>query len=258
MTGKLKILITSLLTLLLINSVSTGIFYKTMNEEIKEVDNLTYTNSQLIEELKIYKEGIGDLASQIDEKASEIERLSFRRSAEYFIVGIDDSNDSENTGEIIMLRVVIKNGDGGVFTNITGISFERDIQESINTAISVAKNVTGEDLTGRDVMVTLVLLRSQENKIRNTKISGKSAGAAICFATISAINNKSIPDDVFITGTMKEDGEIGTVSGVKEKAEVARDFGAKILLVPKGRRVSVEGIEVIEVENIYEAQNHLF
>lgn len=257
MTKKLKILIVFLLILLIVFSISAGSFYVKINEHKKEEENLKNVttnleleNAYLIKNLKIDEKEIENLSLQINEAESEIKRLNYERSAECSILGI---NDSTGRGEILKLQIVIKNGKGGVFNNITGVVFERDIQESINTALTVAKNVTGENLTDCDVMVTLA---GQNNDDR--RIAGKSGGAAICLAAISAIDNKNISTDVLITGTIKKDGKIGTVLGLKEKAGVAKSQGVKMILVPKGMEIRMEGIEVIGVSDIYEAQDYIF
>ncbi len=41
-----------------------------------------------------------------------------------------------------------------------------------------------------------------------------------------------------MTGTIEEDGSIGKIGGVSEKADAAGKYGAKIFLVPSGQAVA--------------------
>ena len=90
-----------------------------------------------------------------------------------------------------------------------------------------------------------------------------------------------------VTGTINEDGTIGEVGGVLQKAKAAKELGAKLFLVPKGegeqtflkpeencvqkagfifcettyKQITVNigknaGISVIEVENVEEAYKY--
>ena len=67
--------------------------------------------------------------------------------------------------------------------------------------------------------------------------AGPSAGAALTIATIAALKHDSIRSDVVITGTINADGTIGQIGGVLEKAQAAKDIGAKLFLVPVGQGV---------------------
>ena len=121
-------------------------------------------------------------------------------------------------------------------------------------------------------------------------LGGGSAGAAMSIATISALLGKELKDNVVITGTIREDGVIGPVGGLIEKAQAVAENEKKIFLIPKGqgilnyyekeirqvkrgnftisrtyyvpKRFDLKkygkeelGIEVIEVETIYEVMS---
>lgn len=253
MTRKFKVSIFLLLILLIIALISSGLEYKTINELKYETEILEKENNNLIKKIEIGQKEIENCSLQINETESEIKRLKIVRSANYYILGIDDSSGD---GEVINFEVVIKNGSGGIFTNITGVAFESDMQESIYTALNVAKNVTGDNLTNCDVMISF--LEPYKYTVYNSRMSGESSGVAICLAIISAINNQTISDDVLITGTIKEDGKIGAVLGLEKKVEAARKNGAKTVLVPMGMRISKEGIEIREVGSIDEAEKYVF
>jgi len=63
---------------------------------------------------------------------------------------------------------------------------------------------------------------------------------------------------VVITSTIFPTGKIGNVTGVKEKIKAAKNIGAELVLVPKGQRIDVEGIKVIEVKDLKEAEEYIF
>jgi uncharacterized protein len=167
-------------------------------------------------------------------------------------------------------------GDGKVLTNIEKLLFWVDTQFSIQTSKDVAKNITNVDTDAYDLIYNI--------KTDATLVGGPSAGAALTIATIAALENKTLKNDIIITGTVDSDGSIGQVGGVLEKAQAASDVGIKVFLVPPGQgeqvylkpnetcirrsgfifcettyeQVTINigedvGISVIEVENISEA-----
>ncbi|MCX6801908.1 MAG: hypothetical protein NT067_02230 [Candidatus Diapherotrites archaeon] len=103
-------------------------------------------------------------------------------------------------------------------------------------------------------------------------VEGPSAGAAMALLLISMLQDKKIPDYVAMTGQIAEDGSIGAVGGVFEKAQKASETGITVFLIPKGEAYQMHrfpdgiktvnlpdyalsewGMKVIEVSNIDEA-----
>jgi len=120
-------------------------------------------------------------------------------------------------------------------------------------------------------------------------VEGPSAGAALTVATIAALEGAETNRSVMMTGTIREDGTIGPVGGVLEKAKAAASIGAKKLLVPPGQSVEItyetkkncrqmgwteycstetvqmshdvaeeSGIHVVEVQNVRSALGHFY
>ncbi|MBR9682442.1 MAG: ATP-dependent protease, partial [Candidatus Aenigmarchaeota archaeon] len=106
--------------------------------------------------------------------------------------------------------------------------------------------------------------------------------------TISVLEQKELKENVIITGSVNENGTIGPVGSIYEKAEAAKNNGAKLFLVPKNSSIEIEtkpskvcedkdgieycetkyvetstnigeavGIMVLEVSNIQEAMNYM-
>jgi len=70
--------------------------------------------------------------------------------------------------------------------------------------------------------------------IDTARVSGPSAGLAFTLAIIDQLTPGSLTGgkNVAITGTVGEDGSVGIVGGVKQKAVTARRAGAKLMIVP--------------------------
>lgn len=132
--------------------------------------------------------------------------------------------DQDGNGVTTMLDVEIVPGSGKTLTNVDKLFFWTDTQGSIRTAKSVAEAITNKKLDNVDLIYTI--------RANASVIEGPSAGAAIAIATIAAIQNRTLNDSVMITGTINQDGSIGTVGSITEKAVAARQIGALLFLVP--------------------------
>jgi len=144
-------------------------------------------------------------------------------SAEINLPAVDQNGD----GVVTPLVVEVKPGDGKILTNIEKLLFWVDTQQSIQIAKQVAENVTKLDVDKYDLIYTV--------KSEAVLVGGPSAGASLTVATIAALENKEVKSDIMMTGTINPDGTVGTVAGILEKAEAAKDIGAKVFLVPKGQ-----------------------
>ena len=145
----------------------------------------------------------------------------------------------------MQINVEIKAGNGKILVNTatpTGVDF----QSSARTAVQVAEDITGVDLSNNDVIFSI----TSEQNIEI--VDGQSAGATMTILLISELNSIEIRNDVLITGAINSDSSIGRVGGIVEKANTAGEYGAKIFLVPSGQSiVQVETCEERQVGNIY-------
>jgi predicted S18 family serine protease len=136
--------------------------------------------------------------------------------------------DKNGNGVIATLSVDAKPGIGRTLVDINQILFWVDTQDSMRTAKIVAQDVTGIDLSEYDIIYSI-----QANA---SAIEGPSAGAAMGIATILELENRTFNEDVTITGTLNEKGEIGKVSGILAKAEAAEASGMNLVIVPVGQK----------------------
>ncbi len=184
--------------------------------------------------------------------------------------------DREGKGVVTLLVVEAREGNGKTLVDIDSLLFFTDTQESIITAKKVSSDLTGLNLENYDLTYTLYA--------EADSIGGPSAGAALTIATIAALQDLELRENVMITGRIFSDGRIGGVSAISAKAEAVKNEGATIFLVPKGQgsettfetertckmqgnnevctieKIPIEknvgeeiGIEVIEVSTIQEA-----
>ena len=142
---------------------------------------------------------------------------------EISLVAVDQDGNGVSTPLIVESKI----GTGKTLTNIEKLLFWTDTQQSIQIAKYVAENLTNINASKYDLTYSI--------ESEATVIGGPSAGAALTIATIAALRNEKIRNDVVITGTINGDGTIGEIGGVLEKAKAANDVGAKLFLVPLGQ-----------------------
>lgn len=156
---------------------------------------------------------------------------------------------SDGEGVVSGLTVEIGPGSGKIMVDTRPlIGF--DFQYAGRIAVKVASDITGyalddenKGLKGANVLFTVSTQTGESVEIQ--AVDGPSAGAATAVATIAALENRKVKENVIMTGTINEDGSIGTVGGVFEKAKAANDAGAELFLVPPGQSVVTMYREVV-------------
>ena len=132
----------------------------------------------------------------------------------------------ESSGGIFQLQLEIKPGNGSIYTSIsprTGFA----TQESEFAAVQYAFASSGFNMNECDVLFKM------KGNFGDNSVDGPSAGGAMALATRAALLNRTIRQDVAMTGTISPDGKVGEVGGIIEKALAAADAGAKYFVVPK-------------------------
>jgi uncharacterized protein len=135
--------------------------------------------------------------------------------------------DNNGEGIITTLGVETVPGSGRILVDIENLVFWEDTQNSMRTAKEVAGKITNKNVTDYDFVYTV--------HTNATMVGGPSAGAAITVATIAALENKSINENVMITGAIKSDGSISKVTGISAKAKAAKQINISTFLVPPGQ-----------------------
>lgn len=128
-------------------------------------------------------------------------------------------------GAMIHVSVEVKPGSGRVLVvtkPLMGVVF----QDAANVAVYVAQKKTGIELRGSDVIFSVT------SQAEIPAVDGPSAGALMGIITVAALQNKSLRQDVTITGSIDKDGRIGEIGGVVEKAMAAKKNGKSLILIP--------------------------
>jgi len=138
-------------------------------------------------------------------------------------------------GTIMKIIVSIREqGEGLILVN-TEVPTGIDFQESAKTAVQVAQDYLDADLSKKDIVFSITV---DADKTQLQAVDGHSAGAAMAVLLISEIQEKTIIDDIVITGSILSDASIGGVGGIFDKAEAAGEYGAKVFLVPANQGVT--------------------
>jgi ATP-dependent Lon protease len=156
-------------------------------------------------------------------------------------------------GSVIEIEAVTfparEKGRGTVRFNEAAGNMARD---SVFNALSVVRQITGEDVTDYDIHV---------NVVGGGLIDGPSAGLAMALVIASAMKQIPIRQDVAVTGEISIQGKVKGVGGIHEKIYGARQAGMKKIIIPEDNRNDVghdtSGIEVVEVKSAEEALRHI-
>ncbi|MGA9189949.1 MAG: S16 family serine protease [Methanosarcina sp.] len=133
-------------------------------------------------------------------------------------------------GALLNISVEVRPGKGRVLVQTTplmGVVF----QDAANTAVFVAENNTGRQLSSSDIIFSIIA----PDQI--PAVDGPSAGALMTLLTISAIDsNTRLNDSITLTGTIDNEGNIGPIGGILEKAKAAETGGKTLFLIPSENR----------------------
>jgi predicted S18 family serine protease len=130
------------------------------------------------------------------------------------------------TGSIMNISVEIMPGKGRVLVQtkpLMGVVF----QGAANTAVAVARNKTGVDLSKSDVIFSI------DSGDIISEVDGPSAGALMTLLTISALEKQPIDQSLTLTGTIESNGHIGAIGGIVAKATAAKENGKTLFLIPQ-------------------------
>jgi predicted S18 family serine protease len=151
-------------------------------------------------------------------------------------------------GTLINISVEVQPGKGRVLVQTTPL-MGTVFQDAANTAVFVAENETGKQLSSSDIIFSI----TAEDEI--PEVDGPSAGALMTLLTISALENSTLNNSITLTGTIDNKGNVGEIGGVLEKAKAAEAGGKTLFLLPrensqlvtyKLQERSIGGFKVIE------------
>ncbi|MBI4362479.1 MAG: hypothetical protein HY558_04815 [Euryarchaeota archaeon] len=143
--------------------------------------------------------------------------------------------DNRGSGVVARLSARVRPGVGDVLVKINDVFPGLQTQNSARIAAQVAANLTRSNLSGVDIIFSLLAPAEV--------VEGPSAGAAMAVAAAAALENRPLNPGVMITGSVDEKGAVGVVGSIPSKARAAREENATLFLVPPGQnsRASVTG-----------------
>lgn len=157
-------------------------------------------------------------------------------------------------GEILQIEASNYSGSGDVI--MTG-QLGKIMKESASIALGYVKsyakefNIDLKKLKDLDIHINAVNGAIPKN--------GPSAGIALVTVIISMFKNKSIPNDIAMTGEITLRGNILPIGGLREKSTAAYNSGIKTIYIPKDNEVDLDEIpdEVKENLNIVLVSNYM-
>ncbi|MBT0731943.1 peptidase S16 [Methanoculleus bourgensis] len=127
-------------------------------------------------------------------------------------------------GAMVDISAEVVPGRGRVLVQTTplmGVVF----QDAANQAVAVAQNHSHVNLSTSDIIFSI------QGPEEVSEIDGPSAGALMTTLLLSVLEGFSLNENVTVTGTINENGEIGPVGGILVKAEAAAASGKTLLLL---------------------------
>ena len=158
-------------------------------------------------------------------------------------------------GELLQIEAAVTSGKGRVVK--TG-SLGDVMQESIQAALTVAKNITKEKKIDTDYFEKHdIHIHVPEGA---TPKDGPSAGITMCTAITSLATKKKVKANLAMTGEITLAGKVLKIGGLKEKLIAAKRSGITNVIVPHENLGDIEEIEsnilkdlnIISVKNITE------
>jgi len=163
-------------------------------------------------------------------------------------------------GAMLDISVEMVPGKGRVLVQtvpLMGVVF----QDTANIAVALAQERTGANISQNDVIFSI----TANEEIPG--VDGPSAGALMTILMISSINSTPPNPLVTVTGTIDEQGHVGAVGGILEKAQISKETGKELILIPEDNRQleitsvderSVGGIVISEGESeVVDAESYI-
>jgi predicted S18 family serine protease len=216
-------------------------------QEISELESYIESKDSLINLLDQDYQEIQSDYNVLENELEEIKKQSETRSVTTHILGVRDG-----AGVAIPLEIEIRNGSERIFIDVSDVFLESDVQGTAKTSFALADVKSRGGLTQKDAHIHIVNPYS-----KSLSLSGSSSGAVMTMALLALGKNMTLKEDVMITGSIRGNGSIGQVQYISEKAEAAGSLNASVLLVPDGQKISVSGIEIVEVSNVEEAMEYM-
>ena len=164
-------------------------------------------------------------------------------------------------GVILPIEVCFYKGRGNII--LTG-SLGEVMKESANISIGYVKTILKDLKVKEDFFETHdIHINATEAAVRK---EGPSAGVALTTAIISSLKNKTISNEIAMTGEITLMGNVLEIGGLKEKAIGAYNSNVKKIFIPKSNEKDLEelpkeikdNIKICLIDNYKDIYKELF
>lgn len=241
-----------------------------LERENKVLKTQVVQNNQSLEsyasQLDFYRQRVYELENNLQACPAGIEGYaSLQAPAVFQSIDTERSGPfnrevASEEGALLNISVETRAGKGRVLVQTTplmGVIF----QDAANTAVFVAQQKTGVSLSGSDVIFSI----TADEEIPG--VDGSSAGALMTLLTIAAINGTELNNSITLTGTIDNEGNVGAIGGVFEKAEASEAGGKTLFLLPREnselviynlQERKIGGITIVErVPEVVDAEEYI-
>jgi len=209
-------------------------------------------------------------ASQVTATKVALERLGYTVPVEdYVVFGIEPDSPADGELELgdtitavdgVPVRMVPDLGET-VRERAPGepVTFELTRDDEALT-VTVSTRATPDGPTEGEAQVGILSTPEYdfpvEVQIDTGDVGGPSAGLAFTLTILDELSpgNLTGGQEVAVTGTIDEDGAVGEIGGVEQKAAAARRVGARLFIVPEGEaaeaRRYADGMKVAAVTDV--------
>lgn len=179
------------------------------------------------------------------------------------IIGDGPGSAVVKTDTLSQLAAALTAAKPGDLARLTITSFDSDDERTADVEL-VADPEEGRTLIGFIARDTRTVDLPFDIEIDTDRIGGPSAGLSFALALIDALTDGELTPDggVAVTGTIADDGSVGAIGLLLQKAIAVRQSGVKYFLVPasqskeeidEARRVVGDDVEIIPVATLEEA-----
>jgi PDZ domain-containing protein len=183
------------------------------------------------------------------------------------IIGAESAGDVVRTDTLSQLAEALTAAKPGDVARLTVTSLDSDDERTADVEL-VADPEEGRTLIGFIARDTRTVDLPFDIEIDTDRIGGPSAGLSFTLALIDALTKGELTPDggVAVTGTIADDGSVGAIGLLLQKAIAVRQSGVEYFLVPasqskeeidEARRVVGDDVEIIAVATLEEALNAL-
>jgi len=150
-----------------------------------------------------------------------------------------DMNGNGVSGSLV---TTVRSGTGKVLLDASNILNFPDTQLSARIAANVAAEYAKKNLNEYDVVFSI--------RANATVVEGPSAGSAMATSAVLAFQNRTPEKKIVMTGTINQDGSIGSVGSIAEKIKAAKESGAEMFIVPEGQNYESVYKKIMECKKL--------